>query len=74
MDFCEEPDCIHPDVGVCFYTQVNSTIQVASSARNAFLLFYPKSPVVRVTVATSGWDVPYVNDSTRGAAVSDVWV
>lgn len=72
MQLSQEPDWLHPDVGICTYS---TNLSATNAGRNVFMVFYPKAEEVLVNIGTSGWDVGgNREDPTRGAAAARIWV
>ena len=72
MQLSQEPDWLHPDVGICTYS---TNLSASHAGRNVFMVFYPKAEEVLVNIGTSGWDVGGDReDPTRGAAAAHIWV
>lgn len=69
-EFCQEPYCFAPDVGLETYT--GREYKVDGKPFNIYMLFYPKTEKVKITVASEGWYLS--KDEKNGGAVSRFWI
>lgn len=70
MKISQEPLWYEPDVGLAVYT--GRDLPVDNRSFLSHFVFYPKTARVKLTVSSSGWDRPPVEES--GGAVSRIWV